>query len=119
MARNVMAIAYDFCTGCHTCEVSCKMEHGIPTGQWGIKLNEVGPWEFGEGQWQHDWIPTPTAQCDQCAERLEKGKKPACVHNCFTNCMKFGTMDEVMGQIAADEERFGRQLKYVMYLMEG
>lgn len=118
MARHVMAIAYDSCTGCHTCEVSCRMEHGFPEGQNGIKVTEYGPWEYGDNKWNYDCIPAITQQCDTCAERRSHGKKPACVHSCFTACMKFGTMEEVMDQIAADEEKFGREAKYVMYYLE-
>lgn len=118
MARNAMAIAYDACTGCHSCEVSCKMEHKIPVGQWGIKVTEYGPWEYGEGKWNYDCIPAPTKQCDQCAGRLARGKKPACVHNCYTGCMLFGPADEIMGQIAAEEQKFGREANYAIYLMK-
>ena len=24
-----LLINYEFCTGCHSCEVSCQMEHGL------------------------------------------------------------------------------------------
>lgn len=116
MTRYAMAIAYDHCTGCHTCEVSCRMEHKIPQGEYGIKVTEYGPWSYAEGKkWNHDCIPAPTQQCNQCVERLEKGKKPACVHNCYTACMKFGTMDEVLDQIAAEEEKFGQSFRHVLY----
>lgn len=115
MARKVLAIAYDYCTGCHSCEVTCRMEHKFPEGQNGIKVTEYGPWEYGDGKWNFDCIPAPTQQCDQCWERVERGKKPACVHNCYTNCMKFGTMEEVMAEIEADEKKFGRESRYAMY----
>ncbi len=28
-------------------------------------------------------IPTPTTLCDLCAERVQKGKLPSCVHHCL------------------------------------
>lgn len=118
MTRYAMAIDYDYCTGCHTCEVSCKMEHGLPTGQWGIKLTEIGPWEYGDGQWQYKWVPVPTDQCDRCPERLAVGKKPMCVANCYTACMKFGTLEEVLQEIADEEEKFGRQSNHVIYQLK-
>jgi len=44
MARNGLLIDYEYCTGCHTCEVACKQELDLPVGKWGIKLLEDGPW---------------------------------------------------------------------------
>ena len=26
-------INFDYCTGCHTCEIACKKEHDLPEGQ--------------------------------------------------------------------------------------
>ena len=47
MAENAkpmgLLINYEFCTGCHSCEVSCQMEHDLPVDRWGIKLAKVGP----------------------------------------------------------------------------
>lgn len=99
MARNGLLIDYEFCTGCHTCEVSCKMEHHLPNGQWGIKLAEIGPWKVTEDKWQLDYIPVPTEQCNLCSERVAKGKKPACVHNCQSAVMKFGPVDELVKEM--------------------
>ena len=33
MAREGLLIDYEFCTGCHTCEIACQMEHGFPVGK--------------------------------------------------------------------------------------
>lgn len=118
MTRYAMAIDYDYCTGCHTCEVSCKMENGYPVGQWGIKLTEIGPWEYGDRKFQDTNIPVPTDQCTRCIGRLEVGKKPICVHNCYSNCMKFGTFEEVVAQIEADEDKFGRESNHVIYMLK-
>jgi Fe-S-cluster-containing dehydrogenase component len=95
MARYRLLIDYEFCTGCHTCEVSCKMEYGMPTGKYGIKIAEIGPWQINEDKWQLDYIPVPTDQCNLCADRVSKGKKPACVHNCQSGVMKFGPVEEL------------------------
>lgn len=97
MTRYGLLIDYEFCTGCHSCEVSCKMEHGIPEGQWGLRLAEIGPWPIGNSErWQYDYVPVPTAQCNLCAERTEKGKLPICVHNCQSACMQYGPVEELV-----------------------
>lgn len=101
MTRNGLLIDYEFCTGCHSCEVSCKMEHDLGKNQWGIKLSEVGPWQIGESErWQYDYIPTPTAQCNLCAERTSRGKLPICVHNCQSACMKYGPVEDLAKEMA-------------------
>ena len=40
MAKNGLLIDYDYCTGCHTCEVACQQEHSYPAGEFGIKVTE-------------------------------------------------------------------------------
>ena len=31
-------VSYDYCTGCHSCEVACKKELGLAKGEFGIKV---------------------------------------------------------------------------------
>ena len=38
-------INYEYCTGCHSCEVACRNERGLAAGEYGIKLTEVVPYE--------------------------------------------------------------------------
>jgi anaerobic dimethyl sulfoxide reductase subunit B (iron-sulfur subunit) len=105
MAKMGLFIDYEFCTGCHTCEVSCKMEHDLPEGEWGIKLAQVGPWQVGKSdKWQYDYIPIPTIQCSLCAERTTKDKLPICVHNCQSACMKYGPVED-LAKIMANKEK--------------
>ena len=100
MAEYGMLIDYEWCTGCHTCEIACQMEHGLPTDQFGIKLNEVGPWEYGPDKWQFTNIPVPTDQCDLCAERAAKGKLPTCMHHCQAQCLTVGPLDELTSKLS-------------------
>ena len=48
-------INYEFCTGCHSCEVACKKHLGLPAGEFGIKLTETGPYAYegktGKDRW--------------------------------------------------------------------
>lgn len=89
-------IDYEWCTGCHTCETACQMEHDLPIGQFGITLSEIGPYKFGEDKWQFAYVPIPTDQCDFCEERLAKGKQPACMHHCQAQCLEVGPLDELV-----------------------
>jgi Fe-S-cluster-containing dehydrogenase component len=58
------------CLGCRFCMVSCPFD--IPKFEYG------------------DWNPE-LVKCTMCFERLEEGKKPACVEACPTDTLMFGT----------------------------
>ena len=93
-------INYEYCTGCHSCEVACKKRLGLPEGEFGIKLTETGPWEYagepkGEGRWEWTWLPVLTKACDLCADRTEKGKMPMCVQHCQAWCLYHGEVGEL------------------------
>jgi len=109
MSRSGILIDYEYCSNCHTCEVICKEELGIPEGKWGIKVFEVGPWNIEGDQWQLTYMPVPTDMCNLCASRTAKGKLPACVHNCYTGVMKYGPVDELSKEL----EKKPRQVLFV------
>lgn len=90
-----LLIDYDWCTGCHSCEMACSVEHDLPVGQFGIMVNQMGPWEYATDTWQYTFIPTPTDLCDLCAERTAIGKLPTCVHHCQANCMEYGSLEDL------------------------
>jgi len=100
MARYGLLIDYEYCTGCHSCEMACKQEHNLPIGKWGIKLTQIGPWEIEKDQWEYTFIPVPTEQCDLCGERVADGKEPACVHHCQAAVMEFGPVEELAKKMA-------------------
>ena len=77
--RNGLLIDYEFCTGCQSCEIACKQEHGFGTGKWGIRVLDEGPWEIDEKTVNWNKIPTPTS-CAISAQsaRREENCRPAC-----------------------------------------
>lgn len=100
MARNGLLIDYQYCTGCHSCEVACKNEHKIPHGKWGIKLTEVGPFQVTGDKWEWNYIAVPTQLCDLCEERVSQGNVPSCVLHCLGQCMEYGPLDELAKKMA-------------------
>ena len=88
-------IDYQWCTGCHSCEMACKVEHNFGEGVYGIKLFEDGPRKYPNGKFDYTYLPVATSLCDLCAERTAMGKLPTCVHHCQAACMKYGTVDEL------------------------
>lgn len=99
MAEYGILIDYDWCTGCHSCEMACQMELGLPIGQSGIKVVQIGPWQIQGDVWQYDYMPVFSDQCTLCEARTAKGKKPACVHHCQADCMAFGVIDDLSKQL--------------------
>ena len=110
MKRGLL-IDYYYCTGCKSCEVACAIENGIPVGQFGIKVEQVGPWEYEPDKWQLSYIPVPTEQCNLCEQRVEVGKQPSCVHNCQADAMRYGTVAELV-------EYMGDNTRQVLFVPE-
>lgn len=61
----------DKCIGCRYCMISCPFD--------------MPKFEYGE------WNPR-IVKCTMCFDRLEAGRKPACVEACPTDTLMFGTM---------------------------
>lgn len=99
MTKGIL-INNEYCTGCHSCEVACKKELGLSEGEFGIKLTEVGPFEYqgktGKDRFEWTWTPVLTKACDLCASRTEKGKMPACVQHCQAWCMDYGDVVDLV-----------------------
>lgn len=111
MSRNGLLIDYEYCCGCHTCEVACQKEHDYPVEVWGMYLNQMGPYRYED---YHDvilyeYLPMPTDLCDLCGERTAKGELSTCVKHCQTNCLKYGPIDELV----KDLDRKPKQAMFV------
>lgn len=101
MSRNGLLIDYEYCSGCRSCEVSCRNEKNIPREKWGIKMLEVTPWNIEGDKWGWDYIPVPTELCDLCEDRVAKGEKAPCVLHCLGQCMEIGPVEELAKKMAA------------------
>jgi Fe-S-cluster-containing dehydrogenase component len=91
-----------YCTGCHSCEVACRNEHGFGPDVYGIKLNQVGPFVVDEDKDYFVWDYTPMVSelCDLCGKRVAAGEKPSCVLNCLGACLEYGPIDELLKSMA-------------------
>lgn len=91
-----IVVDYQYCTGCQSCEVSCKNEKGFGLeDMWGVKVLQNGPYDLGNNEFSWDYIPAFTSRCDVCAGRVEDGQKPPCVIHCLGGCLSFGTVEEM------------------------
>ena len=73
MAHNCIVVNLDRCTGCYSCEITCKMENDIALGEHWNKMLQRGP--FGDYPNMTRYL-LPT-MCQQCADA-------PCVHVCPT-----------------------------------
>jgi len=78
------------CLGCRMCMVACPF--GVPTFEW------------------NDGLTPEIRKCMFCIERLREGELPACVSNCPSGALKFGTRDELLkeahARIAANPDHY-------------
>ncbi|MBO4364758.1 MAG: oxidoreductase [Eggerthellaceae bacterium] len=100
MSSYGLLIDTKYCTGCHSCEMACQVEHDYPIGQSGIIVNEIGPWQINDRKWQLSYVPVLSDQCDLCAERVQKGKTPTCVKHCQAGVMSYGTIGDLVEKMA-------------------
>lgn len=90
-----------YCTGCHACELACKNEKELPSGQWGIKVLELGPWKREDDiHWEYRYVPVLTASCDLCAARVRESGQPSCVFHCPASALEYGTLEDLSKSMA-------------------
>jgi Fe-S-cluster-containing dehydrogenase component len=95
-----LLIDYEYCTGCHTCEVACSQEHGWQAGMSGIKVLEIVE-PLPNDKAYLAFVPFPTELCVLCAARTRTGLEPACVQHCMAACMKYGRIQELAQEMGS------------------
>lgn len=105
MGTYGLLIDYEYCSGCHSCEIACQEEHDLPVGQWGIRVYDDGPWEIEPKRYNWNKIPVPTDLCDLCADRTGRGREPVCVHHCLANVMTYGDVESLAKQMTDKSKR--------------
>lgn len=99
-------IDYEFCTGCHTCEVACRKALGLESGQFGIHILKDGPRQIeGTKKWELNFLPVPTSLCDLCAEREAKGMDASCAHHCPTHCLVVDDVEKLAAEVGKKANR--------------
>ena len=99
MARKGMLINYDYCTGCRApARWPAAWSAASPTTRAAWPWRRRGHGNMLPDRYQFSYLPVLTDQCDQCAERREAGKDPACVHHCQAFVMRYGDVSELAGQ---------------------
>ena len=89
-----LLIDYEYCTGCHACEVACAQEYKRPAGMAGIQVIEVIQ-KMPRDRAHLAYLPVPTSHCILCRPRTRKGLQPACVQHCMAACMTYGRIEDL------------------------
>lgn len=103
---GIVDVAYDRCIGCGVCLTAC------PYGARTVNANDA--WHFGAG------APAPyedadparigvAEKCTLCAERVDAGRRPACVEACPVGVRAFGDLDDAHGDLRVFAEAAGAQ----------
>ncbi len=101
-----LLIDYEWCTGCHSCELACRQINELKLDQWGIVVNEIV--QRTDEKKIIDFIPIPTDLCNLCAPLTAKGKLPSCALHCPPKVIEYGTVAEL-------SEKLGRKPKQVIW----
>ena len=97
--KNALFIDYEYCSGCHSCEVACRNELGIGSDYFGMKVLEDRPRQNPDGSWHWDYMAYPTELCNLCAERVQSGELPSCVQHCQAKVLAYGTVEEMAAKL--------------------
>lgn len=79
MSRLALLVDIDRCSGCRSCVVACKVEHDLPPGVSGIRVEQIGP----EGTFPELHMYFLPLACQHCRE-------PACTEACPTEALRRG-----------------------------
>lgn len=101
MSQYALYLDYEFCSGCHSCEIACRNELELPTDGFGIKVLEDKPRKNPDGKWHWDYVAVPTELCNLCESRVAEGLLPSCVQACQGKVLEMGTIEECAAKLAA------------------
>ncbi len=96
--EGIVLVDYDKCVGCQSCVVACPYGARYFVNEIrGYFAEEVTPYERVANT-KHK--PGVVEKCTFCVERLEKGKKPACVQTCPVKARTFGDLNDPGSEIS-------------------
>lgn len=90
-----MLVDYDYCTGCHSCEVSCKERFDMAEDEWGIKLADNGHGVTARPTGNGTTCPSPPRNATCAPTGLPPGKKALCEQHCQALVITVGPLDEL------------------------
>jgi Fe-S-cluster-containing dehydrogenase component len=86
--EHILYADIDRCVGCHACEIACRQEYNVPSGEGCITIVTLESQEDAELQNLY-FIPVVSGRCTGCGHLLETAAEPACVSACPTKCIQY------------------------------
>ena len=105
-----LLIDYEYCTGCHSCEVACAQEYQHKPGVRGIRVSRSSR-NCPMAACIRTYFPFPTETCILCPHLTKEGLEPACAKHCMAACMKYGRIEEPAAEV-------GRKSRMVLWVAE-
>jgi Fe-S-cluster-containing dehydrogenase component len=96
--RYGLLIDYEYCTGCHACEIACAQEHSWGPGMGGMRVLEVIQ-QLPKDEAYLCYIPFPTESCVLCAGRVRQGLRPSCEQHCLADVIRHGPIEELSKEL--------------------
>lgn len=105
MAKGIL-IDYEWCSGCHTCEMACAVETthaSFPEGHCGVKVHEEGIYQIAArpvDRHQHAHLHRPVRPV-RGAYGAGEPQEPTCVKHCQAHVLQFGDVEDLAKDLAA------------------
>jgi Fe-S-cluster-containing dehydrogenase component len=99
MAKNILLVNLERCTGCWTCSMACKVAHDIPGDCYWQFVRTIGGGgiDVPKGTYPNiymSWMPIWSQECIKCTDRTTEGNQPYCVYSCNTKALTYGDADD-------------------------
>jgi Fe-S-cluster-containing dehydrogenase component len=96
---GIVLVDHNKCMGCRYCVLACPYEarHYLKRIDNYYGMAGRTPFEILK---QKDLDKGTAVKCDFCVERLEKGRKPACVETCPAQARYFGDLDDAKSEVS-------------------
>jgi Fe-S-cluster-containing dehydrogenase component len=95
-ADGVVRVNREVCIGCQTCIRACPYEANFYNKELRV-----------------------ADKCDVCAARREKGKEPACVHNCAGEALYYGDVNDPESEVSRRIAKAGEGNVYALREADG
>jgi len=103
--NGIVRVDPELCMGCKYCVMACPYGARQTVGEWKSYFpdadGELDAYEaHAKKEWEKKWGYGVAAKCDFCADRVERGRQPACVECCPAKARYFGDLDDPMSEIS-------------------
>jgi molybdopterin-containing oxidoreductase family iron-sulfur binding subunit len=102
---GVVTVEKNLCMGCKYCMMACPygQRHTVSGWETYFPDSESGldPYQaYARARWEEKNGYGMATKCDFCIDRVQQGRKPACVEACPAKARIFGDLDDHESEVA-------------------